>query len=536
MKTMKRFLSSLLVVMLIAAVLVVPASAEEETYKITINGTATGHTYEAYQIFSGSLSTTGVLSNIAWGSGVNGPALLTALQGDDTFKKDDVNQFAAAGSAEAVAKVVAGWANDEPVLDRFAELVGENTTTAAGQSTADTTTKTKYTISGLVAGYYLVKDVTESGNMSVGDAYTKYILRVVRNVEVSPKGSVPSVTKTVHTAVDGTFKEYEDAAMGHTVYYKLEGTVPSNYTDYAQYKYKFVDTMPAGLTYQNIAAAYILHNNDKTTTIDASAYNVNANEQTLTITFANLKSSLTQLLPGDRIVIKYAAKVNQNAVIGNGSTTGNVNSVVLEYSNNPNEASTVETPSMGKTTADTAKMYTFQLDITKVDSLDTSKPLAGAQFRLYRNEVKEGVTTKVYAVIKDGKVTGTTTSISGENAATVLTTGTDGKISIAGLDSSIYYLEEVKAPDGYNAMTAPVRITITPTYTNNVLDALAYDVDGVPGIGNAVNGVVSVNVKNTAGATLPSTGGVGTTIFYIAGAALMIGAGAVLAAKKRTQK
>lgn len=535
---MKKLFASLLAVMMLASMLVLPASAAD--YTITVNGTAAGHVYAAYQIFKGDLSAEGVLSNIKWGEGVNGPALLAALQGDDAFGAGSANQFGACTDAASTAKAVSAWSPDSLILDRFAEVVGKNLATASGTSTNPS--GNTYTISPLQPGYYLVLDTTMPDN--TGDAYTKYIIRVVRDVEVSPKGSVPAVTKTVHTAMDGTFKKYEDATMTYNVFFKLEGTLPSNYaTDYPQYRYKFVDTLPAGLTYANNVTAFILHSTDATTPIAASAYSVDVDDvtrKTITFDFGNLKDSLPALLASDKIVVKYAATLNENAAIG---ATGNTNGVVLHYSNNPNQDGDVLDPDMGKTASDSATVYTYQLDVTKVDGIDTSKALAGAVFRLYRNDTDaHGVTIRRYAEVTDGKLTGSTTTPPAiteplsTTDKTLLTSGAQGKFSVIGLDAGIYYLEEIKAPDGYNKMADPVRVTITPEFSANALTALKSDVDGVPGTGYADTGIVPVLVKNNAGATLPSTGGMGTTLFYVVGVVLMLGAVAVILAKKRETK
>lgn len=531
---MKKFFASLLAVMMLASMLILPTSAAGE-YTITVNGNHTGHTYKAYQIFSGTLSASGVLADIEWGTGVKGNDLLAALKDDTSFGSGTSNSFVNCEDAEAVSKVVASWSPDSATLDRFAELVGENLSTIAGTSTEDGTTAV-YTIEGLDAGYYLVMDidVPVGDDANEGDAYTKYIIRVVRNVQVSPKGTVPTVTKTVHTSENGTYREYEDTTVTYDVWFKLEGTLPSNYTtDYAQYRYQFIDTLPGGLTYKKDASsnnyilyAYILHDNDTTTPIDTSAYTVDVTGQVLTVSFANLKTSLPDLLTTDKIVVKYSATLNTNAVIGG---TGNVNSVILKYSNDPNQPAGVASPSMGTTAPNTAKVYAYQLNVTKVDGIDTTKSLAGAQFYLYRNV---DASTKVYAKVDaNGKLID---SVSTKADASVLESDADGNFTVSGLDAGTYWLEEIKAPDGYNKMDDPVRVTISPEYANDALSALKYEVDGVVGTGEHTTGTVSVQVKNNAGATLPSTGGIGTTLFYIIGIALMAGAVVVLLAKKRT--
>lgn len=538
MKTMKRFLASMVAVMLLAAMLVIPASAAGE-YTITIEGTANGHTYVAYQIFTGDLSDEGVLSNIVWGNGVKGDDLLTKLKAETMYGEGADNQFSSCTTAADVAKVLSAWSPDSAVLDRFAELVGESLDTMAGESTES---GPGYSIKNLDAGYYIIFD-TKLGEGNENDAFTKYIIRVVRDVEVKPKGTVPSIDKTVHAQMDGTFRKYEDITIGHPAYFKLEGTLPSNYGDYAQYSYKFSDTLPAGLTFKQIETVYILHSSDKTTAIDESAYKVTASakSQDVSVLFENLKDSLPKLLASDKIIVKYSATLNGSAVVGG---TGNVNEAVLHYSNNPNEPADKTNPSTGVTSESSAAVYTYKLDVTKVDGVTTTKVLPGAEFRLYRNMVEDDeTTTKLYAQVNNTfgtddtqKVTGggiLTGSTDDVNDSTILVSDSSGKLSVTGLDATVYYLEEVKAPSGYNKMDEPVRVTITSSFVNDALSELKCDVDGVAGTGNATDGTVSVQVKNNAGATLPSTGGMGTTVLYVAGAAMMTGAAAVLLTKKR---
>ena len=528
MKKSMSFAALIITLAIMISMMVIPASAAGP-YTITINGTAEGHTYEAYQIFTGDLSTEGVLSNIEWGSGVNGATLLPLLKADNAFIKDGNNSFASASTAEAVAQVLSTWSPDSVHLDRFAELVGKSLATASGSSSASGTT---YTISGLDAGYYLVKD-TSVPDTNEGDMYTKYIIRVVRSVEVSPKGGVPTINKTVHTALDGTYKSYEDASVGDTVYFKLEGTLPSNYiSDYAMYYYKFSDTLPTGLTFSNVEAVYILHANDTTTNVDASAFSAENAGQTVNVTFTDLKTSIPTLLASDKIVVKYSAKLNENAVIG---STGNVNSAKLFYSNDPNQDAG-ETPNTGVTSTTSATVYTFNMAVSKVDGINTSKKLAGAEFLLYRNFVSGSNTTKLYAQITNGVISGwTENSVDATKLVSSSDSATLGQFSVAGLDSGIYYLEETKSPSGYNKLDSAVRVTITANYASKVITTLTFDVDGVPGTGDIATGTVNVSIRNNAGATLPSTGGIGTTIFYVAGILLIAAAAAVVIIRKRSE-
>ena len=192
------------------------------TYSITINNSATGHTYEAYQIFTGDLSGT-TLSNIVWGSGIS-EAGQTAL-GDAAAKAETLK-------TEADAKA-------------FAKEVAPYLTSAVS---ANTVTDGKYVISGLAAGYYLVKD--QDGSLTGdNDAYTEYIVRVVKDTTAMPKSDFPIVDKKVKDNDGST--EYKDAAdynMGDSVPFQLKATLANNVSAYTTYKVVFHDTLSKGLT------------------------------------------------------------------------------------------------------------------------------------------------------------------------------------------------------------------------------------------------------------------------------------------------
>lgn len=536
MKKLKTLFSVILAFALMV-VIALPVRAAETTHTLTIEGTKTGHIYEAYQIFSGTLSTegatAGVLSNIDWGSGVDGTDLLEALQAETGFGEGANNLFSACNNAEDVAKVLAGWADDSANLDLFAECVGDHLTTTYTTSTGGTTLENgiaKYILSGLQSGYYLIKDQNDS--VTEHDYYTKFIVRVVRDGQTAkPKGDVPTVEKGVNTSLSTTFGEHVDVNVGDTVYYKLDGSLPSNYGAYENYKYVFEDTLSQGLSYAKIEQVYILHQSGNSTDITTGYTQVyDEAARKLTITFKNLKTAYPNLLASDHIVVKYSATLNSSAVIGG---AGNDNKVVLKYTNDPNYGGFG-----GTTPEDEAKVYSFKLDLYKVDGSDTSKKLGGAEFYLYRNMVDEsGATVKQYAIVIDGKLTGWTEN---KIAATKLVSSsaegdTKGLISVSGLDQGTYWLVEEKAPEGYNKIDTDVQVTITAGYTGSVLTSLSCKVDSIDGTGDVSNGTVTLQVRNNAGSTLPSTGGIGTTVFYVLGSILVLGAVILLVTKRRMQ-
>lgn len=578
---------ALLLALALMLSLAVPAMADDTattpTYTVTITGHKAGHTYEAYQIFSGSLDSTGaILSNIAWGAGINGTEFLDFLTSENTgiFSETRVvdgtestinNVFAGCQSAEDVAKVLSGYADKDKMLDTFAKYAGNHLTNPQGVSTGSG--GTTYTISNLPAGYYLIKDKDETLADSQDDFYTKFMLEVVADVPVSVKGSVPSVEKTTADTADGTYGETTTAMIGETVYFELTATLPSNFEIYDDYYFTFNDTMSKGLTFNKIEKVYVQRTSE---TVDIPAKYIDGNldsestnvevtaaadgTSSFEIKIGNLKDKdFPTLLLENKIVVRYSATLNENAVI---ASTGNPNEVTLDYSNNPYD------DGEGTTGPDEVTVFTFGLDIDKHDKADTSKKLAGAEFVLYRREVytaetavpaDDGVEAHATELLKlhfvkvvDGKAAGWVTVEGIEPAATpaltwetvkakltadqlasiTLTTDANGEIKVDGLDIHTYHLLEIKAPDGYNLPRDPFAVVMTPSTDadGNVVMSYQY------GSGEAVtpsNGYAQVSIANGKGNTLPSTGGMGTTLFYVIGGLMVAGAAVLLVTKKR---
>lgn len=488
MKHMKRFASLFLAMLMVFAMTATAFAAE--TYSITINNSTEGHTYEAYQIFTGDLSTneTGgkVLSNIVWGSGVS-EAGKTAL-GDAAAKAETLETKA---DAEAFAKAVA------PYL-----------TTVAGS--ANTVTDGKYVISGLAPGYYLVKD--QDGSLTGdADSYTEYIIKVVSNVTTDPKSSVPTVVKKVKDINDSTgetsgWQDSADYDIGDSVPFQLKATLADNVSAYTTYKVVFHDTLSKGLTYNNDAKVYIGGEETDGFTITST---VNADgTTTLTVSCDDVKA----LGAGNSsvITVEYTAKLNESAVLG---SAGNPNKVYLEYSNNPNKSETGNNET-GNTPEDVVIVFTYKTIINKVDG--QGNPLTGAEFTLekYNDKTK---TWEAITVVKNDE--GTT-------------------FTFSGLDDGNYRLTESKTPAGYNTID-PIEFTITAEHDvrsdNPALTSLNGNVTTgeITFTANTTEGSLSTNVVNKAGSTLPETGGMGTTLFYVLGGALVLCAGVLLVTKKR---
>ena len=506
MKHIKK-LASLLLVLVMVFALATTAFAEETAYSITINNSAKDHTYEAYQIFTGDLSGT-TLSNIVWGSGVS-EAGQTAL-GDAAAKAETLK-------TEADAKA-------------FAKAVAPYLTTAAGS--ANTVTDGKYVISGLAAGYYLVKD--QDGSLTGdNDSYTEYIIQVVGNVTATPKSDVPEVQKKVkdiNDSTDTTKTDWQDSAdydIGDSIPFQLKATLADNVSSYTTYKVVFHDTLSKGLTYNNDAKVYIDGTETNGFTVTAT---VNADgTTTLTVSCDDVKA----LGAGNSsvITVEYTAKLNENAVLG---SAGNPNKVYLEYSNNPNKSESGENHETGKTPEDTVIVFTYQTIINKVDS--ENKPLTGAAFKLEKLIKGKDGAADTWTTVKEFTVDETTTSF-----------------TFSGLDDGQYKLTETKTPAGYNTID-PIYFVIEATHdetadapTLKTLNAYLTDANGNKQTemkdGESVNidlgtvdltaGSITTTVVNKSGSELPSTGGIGTTIFYVLGGVLVLAAVVLLVTKKR---
>ena len=505
-------LASLLLALVMALSLAVTAFADESTtYSITINNSTAGHTYEAYQIFTGDLATNEagnkVLSNIVWGSGVS-EAGQTAL-GDAAAKTETLK-------TEADAKA-------------FAKAVAPYLTTAAGS--ANTVTDGKYVISGLAAGYYLVKD-QDGSLIGDNDSYTEYIIQVVGNVTATPKSDVPEVQKKVkdiNDSTDTTKTDWQDSAdydIGDSIPFQLKATLADNVSSYTTYKVVFHDTLSKGLTYNKDAKVYIDGTETNGFTVTAT---VNADgTTTLTVSCDDVKA----LGAGNSsvITVEYTAKLNENAVLG---SAGNPNEVYLEYSNNPNKSEEGNNET-GETPKDVVIVFTYKTIINKVDS--ETKPLTGAAFKLEKLIKGEDGAADAWTTIKEFAVDGTTTSF-----------------TFSGLDDGQYKLTETKTPVGYNTID-PIYFVIEATHgetadvpTLKTLNAYLTDANGNKQTemkdGESVNidlgtvdltaGSITTTVVNKSGSELPSTGGIGTTIFYVLGGVLVLAAVVLLVTKKR---
>lgn len=530
MKKMKRLVALALSVVMVLAMSVVAFADEQPTpttYSITINNAASGHTYEAYQIFAGDLSEDSngkTLSNITWGAGVT-----TAGTGELGDAKTKAESLTTEENARNFAKEVASYL--------------QNPTSSA------TSVSGVYTISGLEAGYYLVKD-RDNTLTNEDDFYTAYIMEVVGNVTAAPKGNKPSVEKKVQenvkventTSIYGDkYNDTADYSIGDAVPFKLIGTVP-DMSKYTKYKYTFHDTLAKSFDAVNISSIKVYVADDKAGT-DKSDITNSFNTITsvkdsktgiseITVSTDDLKT-ITGVAEGKYIIVEYSAVLNSDACIGQ-ATPGNTNKVYLTYSNNPNQSGE-GTPEEGKTPEDKVIVFTYKLNTNKIDG-DTQKKLEGVTFNLYKKDAND---TKKWAKVENGKLK----EWVAEEQATTLTSDSNGLFSVAGLDDGTYYIHEIATLSGYNKLEKDVAVVITADTSNGQngagavteLTALNVTADGTRGEGTAATGTAAISIANNKGSNLPSTGGIGTTIFYVVGGILMAGAAVLLITKRRAE-
>lgn len=340
----------------------------------------------------------------------------------------------------------------------------------------------------LALGYYLVK--SDLGALCSLDT-------TMPNVTIKEKNSESTVDKQVQEDSTGDYGDHNDADIGQTVNFRT--TI--NVVDGDPKNYVLHDTMSAGLTFDPASVAVTI--GERTLAKDTD-YTLVANGLTDGCTFEVMFKDGV-LKPNDVVEVAYSAEVNEYAVIGG---TGNDNKTHLTYSDTP------------KSTGERlTKTYVWQFDVFKYAMRDGKEiPLAGAQFVLYKTVNDE----KFYAQAANGKITGWTDD---QKYATVFETPDNGKFVIAGLDADTYYLEETKAPDGYNRLKEPVNVVITANIASGktVTATITYN--------ETATG--TVRIENQTGVELPSTGGIGTTVFYVIGGLLMGVAVVLLVTRKK---
>ena len=549
-KMMKRIGAVLLAVAMMAAVSVTAWAAGHSS--ITINNAVAGHTYTAYQILSGNYSE-GTLSNVDWGNGISatGQSALETLYN--------------VSGAPAVAGAIAEDSATDPAR-KVAEAIGTSVVAANGKTGSFNDGSKQYTISDLDDGYYIIVDTYTPAEGETNVTISRYMVDVAGNAEINNKAETPTVDKTI--VEDGKDVDQNTANIGDEVNFKITSAVP-DMTGYKEYYMDFNDTLSKGLTYKADSLSVSIGG----TTLNANAYTLSVGDYSATngtSIVVHLKDMVSRKYEKDAaIVITYTATVNDKAVIGN---AGNPNTVNLEYSNNPQNSGDGQPDNdndgvQGKTPDSTTNTFVTGIELTKLIK-DTDTPLAGAVFNVKGTQINKVLITGDHYVVAeagtfykltDGTYTdkepttatqssyaSTTTKYSKQAYATTsqqeaanvnfeVISGADGKIVINGLKEGTYTFTEIQAPSGYNLLSEPITVVVESNIAT-ITSATDFEWSVGSGSSNTVsvkNGVFVFDVENAKGTELPSTGGIGTYVFTIAGAAIMAVAAGLLVIRRK---
>ena len=482
MKKMKRLVAlALSVVMVLAMSVVAFASVDLKD-----------HSFEAYQIFAGTWSDNKLI-NITWGDGVNGDELLAELKTSTVF--------ASCTDAASVAEVLGNYNEEDSQTTDFAKAVAKHLTSTATSGTG--------TVALPAAGYYLIVDKTSVQGQD--NAKNLSILKASAAGTVTPsvKTDKPQLEKKVKDTNDtaGATTDWQDSAdydIGDRIPYQLKATL-GDISDYNTYYVKFTDTMTHLTLDENSVKVTV-----GTTELSSGQYELQWDDSAkkMTVSIANVKAKGIDATNGTVITVDYYATLDSNAVIG---SVGNPNEAYLEYSNNPNKAGDGET---GKTPTDKNIVFTYKVTANKVNQ--SGDPLKGAKFELFK-KVKNNAGEDEW--ISKGEIDGTDKT----------------EFSWSGLDDGDYKIEETQSPSGYNSIK-PIEFTISATH-DELSDSpkLTSLTGGDKFTGMVSTGTLTATIENKQGSTLPSTGGIGTTIFYVVGGILMAGAAVLLITKRRAE-
>lgn len=530
-KAIKKLLAALLAVAMVCA-MAVPAFADNTEEDLNAI-----HGYSAFQIFTGDVSDDNTISNVKWGSSIAHPnEFLAQLTKDSTIGGEFETNF----TAQEAAAVISQWNDSDNNSIAFARCVcnyvysdGDSTPVLQGGHTNGFKLEE--------AGYYLIVDTSSFSSDANNDsyhAYNSFLLKVNKahyHVQITPKVVKPTVEKKVYDNDDNSswgdndgWGSSADHAINEEFQFRLIAKLPKSenngraYDYYNKYTVRFNDTLSNGITYDRLDSVVI--NSDGHTydiTNDSSMYEVDdsqlKNDNSFVVSIPDVKTCVKDpefnLNNGATITVTYTAHLNENAAV-NGSAE-NKNSVRLQYSNNPRP----DGEYWGYTPESEVYVYTYQLNNTKRAESETGAPLPGAGFRLYSdiacNEEQE-------IKLKQNKDGTYSRDFSTEGKGVEMKSAANGTFNVKGLDVGTYYLKETTPPAGYSACDK-TEIVISATHDGNRV--------------NLESSKLSTTIinKKAGGITLPSTGGIGTTLFYVVGGGLMVAAIVLLVTKKRME-
>ncbi len=539
-KAIKKLLAALLAVAMLCA-MAVPAFAADEAAgaaattgegKITINNVVTGHTYKLYRIldleYHKDTKAYRYTASKDWEAFVDAQTEYLVVDKDTkavTWAKDK-SSIDNGTDIQAFANAAGKYAKEHDAIKANYEKKAEGKN--GKHDTNDSSTS--ITFNNLPLGWYLV--VSDLNNGAICSIDTTDPDAIIKE-----KNGEPTIDKYVDN------DKSNDAGIGDKVNFQIDVAV----LDGQPHDYVIHDAMSGGLDFNNDIVVYLYDSVDEFVSsgfngkfdfnkakLDPTNYDITLNP-TGCIDHSNCTFKIAfkenVLKPNNIIIVKYSATVNENAVIG--VKDGNPNEAILEYDNNP------------KTKHSTTTTYVWEMGVHKFANLGDQKedtPLKDAEFQLYKDVVdsENNTTTMMYAIFSDAtpsadgtsvyKLTGWTANAT--KAATVVTPE-KGNIQFVGLDAGTYYLKETKAPTGYNKLSAPIKVDISSTLPK--IGALTTQVTYTVKYGDSTTDTGVVRVENKTGTVLPSTGGIGTTLFYVVGGGLMVAAIVLLVTKKRME-
>ena len=514
MKRMKRIMALMLAAIMMMAMSVTAFAAEGAagTHTLTVNVKSTtpaqdlkGQTINLYKLFDVTESKSGETTNYAYTVNNTYKATLASVLKIGETAKDE--EYAAAVLAlKDTEGAVQKFANDFT-----AEALTKKLSATANSGKITEENKTSYTFENLAAGYYLVyvtggKEI-QSSLVTVDETTTT----------VNLKTEAPSITKTA---------DKETAEIGQVVKYTVTGAIPDT-TGYEQYQYIIHDELSKGLDFVNDAKGTALEEGATTVTV-AVAFGEEIADASKAPTTATLDSTnkkkmsldlsewvrANQTNKGKAFTVTYYAKVNKDAVVTE------KNNAQLEYGNNPKETT--------KTTPSEAKTPTYPLDILKKEKT-SEKELAGAKFSLYTTEADAKAGTNAITVSgSDGKYVVDPTSKNTVFESVASIEGENYNLHVNGLKAGDYWLVETEAPAGYNKLTAPIKVTIKKSADADV-NNWTISKDGVDEKDKIID------IENSTGSLLPSTGGRGAIAFAVIAALLVFGVAVSFIRDKRKE-
>ena len=537
-KVIKKLLAALLAVAMLCA-MAIPAFAYDTEEDLGKN-----HCYDAFQIFKGDVTgndTDGFkISNVGWGSSIAHPnEFLAQLTKDSTIG----GEFETSFTPQEAAAVISQWSDSDNNSIAFARCVcnyvysdGNSTPVLQGGHTNGFKLEE--------AGYYLIVDTSSFSSDANNDsyhAYNSFLLKVNQanyHVQITPKVVKPTVEKKVYDNDDNSswgdnngWGSSADHAINEEFQFQLIATLPASenngraYDYYDTYAVRFNDTLSKGITYDRLDSVVIESKKiSYDITKDSSKYEVDDShlkkDNSFVVSIPNVKTCVEDLgfnlNNGATITVTYTAHLNENAAV-NGSAE-NKNSVRLQYSNNPRPDG--EYWGYTPTPESEVYVYTYQLNNTKRAETENGTPLPGAGFRLYsdadyKNEVKLYQDGEFYYPIKD--------ATDKNKEAVEMKSAANGQFNVKGLDAGTYYLKETTTPADFTPCSVIPPVTITANHNGNHVE-----------LDSSKLSTTIIN-KKAGGITLPSTGGIGTTLFYVVGGGLMVAAIVLLVTKKRME-